>query len=175
MLLAILKELSLCWQLLRQRFLLLTYLLRSQIRACGLSSVHPPCIVQSQTHPAICPTLMRLLVIEEDNPTSLRRKRRGLIAERLANVYVCRGGGSEAWFCLSHPFCSTIHPPSGWSCCVATYDLENLGGDENDDDDDDSTKLKKMALFENEGSIQLAKATQQVSEAPNMVAAILLC
>ena len=53
---------------------------------------------------------------------------------------------------------------------------KNLGGDENDDDDDDdSTKLKKMALFENEGSIQLAKATQQVSEAPNMVVAILLC
>ena len=50
---------------------------------------------------------------------------------------------------------------------------KNLGGDENDDDD--STKLKKMALFENEGSIQLTKATQQVSEAPNMVAAILLC
>ena len=51
---------------------------------------------------------------------------------------------------------------------------KNLGGDENDDVDN-STKLKKMALFENEGSIQLAKATQQVSEAPNMVVAILLC
>ena len=120
---------------------------------------------------------MRLLVIEEDNPTSLRRKRTGLIVERLANVCVCVGGGDEALklgFASLTLFVPPFIPPSGRSCCVATYDLENLGGDENDDDDD-STKLKKMALFENEGSIQLAKATQQVSEAPNMVAAILLC
>ena len=97
--------------------------------------------------------------------------------ERLANVCVCVwGGGDEALklgFASLTLFVPPFIPPSGRSCCVATYDLENLGGDENDDDD--STKLKKMALFENEGSIQLAKATQQVSEAPNMVAAILLC
>ena len=117
---------------------------------------------------------MRLLVIKEDNPTSLRRKQTELIVERLANVGV---GGCEALklgFASLTLFVPPFIPPSGRSCCVATYDLENLGGDENDDDDD-STKLKKMALFENEGSIQLAKATQQVSEAPNMVVAILLC
>ena len=91
-------------------------------------------------------------------------------------MYMCVLGGDEALklgFASLTLFVPPFIPPSGRSCCVATYDLENLGGDENDDDD--STKLKKMALFENEGSIQLAKATQQVSEAPNMVVAILLC
>ena len=91
-------------------------------------------------------------------------------------MYMCVGGEAlKLGFASLTLFVPPFIPPSGRSCCVATYDLENLGGDENDDDDDDSTKLKKMALFENEGSIQLAKATQQVSEAPNMVAAILLC